>query len=90
MDIDLVNIYNTPGLKQSRWRWATTSDRNCIFIPANLPYQVRHYGTTNMFSMKWSPFDVLDKKISFPVEECDNADTSAGMSFHLGRKSKDQ
>ena len=32
-------MYNTPGLKQAKWRWATTKDNLCIYIPKGTPYQ---------------------------------------------------
>ena len=31
-----------------------------------------------MISMKWRPFEVLDKTVAFSVAECDDADTNAG------------
>ena len=76
IDPDMVNMYNNKDLKMARWKWATSSDGNCIFIPKDTPYQVRHYGTSSSINFKWSKFDATIK--DFPVDECDNAPTSAG------------
>ena len=42
-----------------------------------------------MISMKWRPFEVLDKTVTFPVAECDNADTNAG-EFKLSKEIEEQ
>ena len=75
----MVNMYNNKDLKMARWKWATSSDGNCIFIPKDTPYQVRHYGTSSSINFKWSKFDATIK--DFPVDECDNAPTSAGKRW---------
>ena len=72
----MVNMYNNKDLKMARWKWATSSGGNCVFIPKDTPYQVRHYGTSSSINFKWSNFDATIK--DFPVDECDNAPTTSG------------
>ncbi|XP_070548084.1 uncharacterized protein [Ptychodera flava] len=44
LDMDMINMFENPGVGKVPWTWATLRRGDCIYLPAGYLHQVRSYG----------------------------------------------
>ncbi|PAA52999.1 hypothetical protein BOX15_Mlig007632g1 [Macrostomum lignano] len=61
IDVDMVNMFDSPDVEKTPWRYTTLLPGDCLFIPAGHLHQVRSYGRSLSYTFLFRP--VEDKNL---------------------------